>query len=128
MNWSSLHGRCGMDFTRGPKDELPEHYKAWGNDFHKEREEREERERRERRERYKDFNWFEVTGDLLTIRFSDEEPMRAIVRIFYRDTWFYIDDSDMDSKSTFSLLTQIYALQSGAIKSIEPILTIGVGS
>ncbi len=75
-----------------------------------------------------DFNWFEVTGDLLTIRFSDEEPMRAIVRIFYRDTWFYIDDSDMDSKSTFSLLTQIYALQSGAIKSIEPILTIGVGS
>ena len=31
-----------MDFTRGPKDELPEPYKAWWNDFHKEREEREE--------------------------------------------------------------------------------------
>ena len=75
-----------------------------------------------------DFDWFEVTGELLTIRSSSEEPSNAIVRIFYRGTWFYIDDSDMDSKSTFSLLTQIYSLQSGTIKSTEPILTIGVGS
>jgi hypothetical protein len=75
-----------------------------------------------------EFDWFEVAGELLTIRSSDDEPLNAIVRIFYRDTWFYIDDSDMDSKSTFSLLTQIYSLQSGAIKSTEPILTIGVGS
>ena len=75
-----------------------------------------------------DFDWFEVTGELLTIRSSDEKPLRATVRVFYRDTWFYIDDSDLNSKSTFSLLTQIYSLQSGSIKSTEPILTIGVGS
>jgi hypothetical protein len=75
-----------------------------------------------------DFDWFEVTGDLLTIRSSEEKPLRATVRVFYRDTWFYIDDSDLNSKSTFSLLMQIYSLQSGAIKSTEPILTIGVGS
>ena len=75
-----------------------------------------------------DFDWFEVTGELLTIRSSDEKPLRSTVRVFYRDTWFYIDDSDLNSKSTFSLLTQIYSLQSGSIKSTEPILTIGVGS
>ncbi|HIF03611.1 MAG TPA: hypothetical protein EYQ84_10155 [Nitrospinaceae bacterium] len=75
-----------------------------------------------------DFDWFEVTGELLTIRSLDEKPLRATVRVFYRDTWFYIDDSDLNSKSTFSLLTQIYSLQSGSIKSTEPILTIGVGS
>lgn len=74
------------------------------------------------------FDWSDVTGDLLTIRSSDEEPLRSKVRIYYRNSWFYIDDSDLDSKSTFSLLTQIYALQSGAIKSIDPVLTIGVGS
>ena len=48
-----------MDFTRGPKDELPEPYKAWWYAFQKEREEREERERRERRKQNKDFNGFE---------------------------------------------------------------------
>ena len=74
------------------------------------------------------FDWFDVTGELLTIRSSAEEPPRATVRVFYRDTWFYIDDTDLDSKSTFSLLTQIYALQSGAIKDVDPILTIGIGS
>ena len=74
------------------------------------------------------FDWSDVTGDLLTIRSSDEEPLRSVVRIYYRNSWFYIDDSDLDSKSTFSLLTQIYALQSGAIKSTDPVLTIGVGS
>jgi hypothetical protein len=75
-----------------------------------------------------DFDWFDVTGELLTIRSAKEEPLRAMVRVLYRDTWFYIDDSDLDSKSTFSLLTQIYALQSGAIKSTKPVLTIGIGS
>ena len=74
------------------------------------------------------FDWFEVTGELLTIKSSKEEPLSAMVRILYRDTWFYIDDSDLGSKSTFSLLTQIYALQSGAIKSTKPVLTIGIGS
>lgn len=45
MKWSSMEGRCGMDFSRGPEDELPEPYKAWWYAFQKEREEREERER-----------------------------------------------------------------------------------
>ena len=74
------------------------------------------------------FDWFDVTGDLLTIRSSNEEPLRSTIRIYYRNTWFYIDDSDLGSKSTFLLLTQIYALQSGTIKSTDPVLTIGVGS
>jgi len=74
------------------------------------------------------FDWFDVAGELLTIRSSEEEPLRAMVSILYRDTWFYIDDTDLGSKSTFSLLTQIYALQSGAIKSTQPVLTIGIGS
>ena len=73
------------------------------------------------------FDWSTVTGDLLSIKFSKEKPLRALTHISYRDTWFYIDDIDLDSKSTYQLLMQIYSLQSGAIKSSEPILTIGVG-
>ena len=51
-----MEGRCGMDFSRGPEDELPEPYKAWWYAFQKEQE---ERERRERRKQNKDFNGFE---------------------------------------------------------------------
>ncbi len=73
------------------------------------------------------FDWSKVTGDLLSIKFSKEKPLRALTYISYRGIWFYIDDIDLESKSTFQLLMQVYSLQSGAIKSSEPILTIGVG-
>ena len=74
------------------------------------------------------FNWQEVTNELLMIRSKTDEPDQASIRIYFRDSWFYIDDSDLGSKSTFSLLAQIYSLQSGRIKSTAPLLTIGVGS
>ena len=59
------------------------------------------------------FNWAEITGELLHVYNSPSSPEDAGLKIFYRNYWFYINDSDLISKSTFSLLAQIYALQSG---------------
>jgi hypothetical protein len=72
------------------------------------------------------FDWQNVTGDLITIHSTEEKPDNAQVSIRYRDHWFYIDDSDLTSKSTFSLLMQLFALQAGEIKSTGPILTLPV--
>ncbi len=74
------------------------------------------------------FDWTKVTGDLMRIRSSAEQPQRAAVKVFYRGYWFYIDDADLESKSTFVLLGQLFALQSGEIKNNGPILTLPVGS
>jgi hypothetical protein len=57
------------------------------------------------------FDWKKVTGGLLRIHSRLTQPEDAMLKIFYRNHWFYINDSDLMSKSTFSLLTQIYALQ-----------------
>lgn len=57
------------------------------------------------------FDWAEVTGELLRIQNSPNPPEDVSLLIFYRNYWFYISDSDLISKSTFSLLAQIYALQ-----------------
>ena len=47
----------------------------------------------------------------------------------YRDHWFYIDDRDADSKATFSLLMQLFALQAGqGGDTSAPVLTIPAGS
>ena len=59
------------------------------------------------------FNWAEITVGLLRIHNSVNRPEDARLLIFYRNYWFYINDSDLTSKSTFSLLAQIYALQAG---------------
>ena len=57
------------------------------------------------------FDWGEITGELLRIHNSPNPPVDVSLLIFYRNYWFYINDSDLISKSTFSLLAQIYALQ-----------------
>lgn len=72
------------------------------------------------------FDWGKLTNGLMEVRYSESEPENAAVSVFYRDKWFYIDDSDPDSKSTFSLLSQIFALQSGNMRGNSPVLTLPI--
>jgi len=74
-----------------------------------------------------EFDWSAVTGDLIHIHSSALPPGRAYARIWYRGSWFYVDDADLSAKSTFMLLMQLLALQAGDIKSTGPILTLPVG-
>lgn len=73
------------------------------------------------------FDWKEVTGKLIRILSQSSQPLLAAVVVNYRGSWFYIDDSDLKSKSTFSLLVQLFALQAGERERIMPILTLPVG-
>ena len=57
------------------------------------------------------FSWFDVTGDLLHVRSQKRKPKCAAVAVKYRDHWFYIDDQNLESKSTFALLLQLFELQ-----------------
>ncbi|MEM7601966.1 MAG: hypothetical protein AAF357_11200, partial [Verrucomicrobiota bacterium] len=73
------------------------------------------------------FDWDEVTGDLLRVKSSATPPANAFVKLRYRGHWFYISDSDLESKSTFMLLNQLFNLLAGDIKKAAPVLTIPVG-
>ncbi len=73
------------------------------------------------------FDWKEVTGDLLRISSLSGNPQAYSKSIYYRGSWFYIDDSDLSSKSTFSLLAQIFSLQAGKIQNNAPLLTLPIG-
>jgi hypothetical protein len=72
------------------------------------------------------FDWADMTGDLLRIRSSRGLPQNTRIRTRYRGAWFYIDDSDLSSKSTFSLLSQLFSLQGGDVPSTGPLLTLPV--
>ncbi len=70
------------------------------------------------------FDWRTVTGALLEVRSSALPPRGAHVAVRYRDSWFSISDDDVSSKTTFALLTQLFALQAGRIESRAPLLTL----
>jgi hypothetical protein len=74
------------------------------------------------------FDWEFVVGDLLDIKSQDGPPANATIAVQYRDTWFYIDDADTESKYTFMLVQQLSALQAGNIEHAGPVLTLPIGS
>ncbi len=63
---------------------------------------------------------------LLVVHRSAASPAQAAVTAEYRDAWFYVDDNDTRSKALMMLLGNLYALQSGDVESITPLLTIPV--
>lgn len=75
------------------------------------------------------FNWNEMMGSLMNIRYSMNYPENSFVAIKYRNYWFYIDDCDSSSKKTFILLVLLYNLQSGNgdEKKQPTLLTIPLG-
>ena len=73
------------------------------------------------------FAWNETpAGEFFHVHVSNEYPETAFLAIPYRNHWFYIADNDLQSKSTFMLLTQLFDLQSGQSKYVGPTLTLPV--
>jgi hypothetical protein len=73
------------------------------------------------------FDWGDTpAGRLFHVRQSEDKPKHAAMAINFYDRWYYIPNNDLESKSTFLLLTQLFRLQAGAAKSIGPTLTIPV--
>lgn len=74
------------------------------------------------------FDWSAASGTLLKIHCSDERPKNAYISTRYRGHWFYINDNDLHSKSTFMFISTLFNLQAGEASSadVAPTLTIPV--
>jgi hypothetical protein len=79
------------------------------------------------------FDWQQVTGGLFTVKAvcGKKPPAGAAVAVHYRGYWFYIDDTDHATKSTFVLLGPARQLELGGSPSDRrtggPVLTLPVG-
>ena len=73
------------------------------------------------------FYWSDLFHNLFQIKSSSEKPSDPFVSMKYRGSWFYIDDTDVESKRTYSLFRQIFAIQAGKIKVERPTLTLPIG-
>ena len=74
-----------------------------------------------------EFDWGELTGGLFTVRSQADRPADAFIAVRYRGHWFYIADDDLESKTTFGLLTQLFSLHAGSAQGGSPLLTLPLG-
>jgi len=70
------------------------------------------------------FDWQALLGGLFKIKTATSRPADAVIAVRYRGNWFYVDDADLGSKSTFVMLSQIFSLQAGKAEGIPPVLTL----
>ncbi len=57
---------------------------------------------------------------------SHDEPDATYAAVHYRDTWFYVDDTDLRSKRIFSLIMLLFTLADTSPERAAPVLTIPV--
>lgn len=74
-----------------------------------------------------DFDWNHLTGRLFRITHSATRPRGAFSAVPYRGHWFYLDDADLNSKTTFGLLTLLFSLQASGGDGASPLLTVATG-
>src|SRR4029077_12133824 len=74
------------------------------------------------------FDWRQVTGDLFRVQSikSDKRPSNAHTAVPYKGYWFYIDETDQDTKSTFSLLVELSRLELAGKAGPGPVLPLPV--
>jgi hypothetical protein len=61
---------------------------------------------------------------LIRIHSGASRPEDALVAVPYRDTWFWIDDTDIASKRMFSFMMMLFSLTETGDKSGAPIVTV----
>lgn len=75
------------------------------------------------------FDWQQVLNGLFQVKSmkSRKPPPCAHVAVNYRGYWYYIDERDRDTKSTFALLLEVSRLELESSKTNAPILTLPLG-
>jgi hypothetical protein len=77
------------------------------------------------------YDMTELFNNLFKVYSSDNEPSDTYIKVRYKNHWFYIKNSDVHSKITFTFLQRLMTLiagsQGGSAQS-APVLTIPVGA
>lgn len=73
------------------------------------------------------LEWWAAMNNHFKVHSSREPPQAAFARVRHRGYWFYIEDSDRESKTTFSLLTFLFSMQASSGAGRGPVLTLSAG-
>jgi len=64
---------------------------------------------------------------LIHVRSGEKKPEDAFVTIPYRDRWFWIEDTDLESKRLFTFLVVLFTLTESGESAPGPMITIPAG-
>ena len=75
-----------------------------------------------------EFDWNDTpAGKHFVVHSSKQRPENAYISVPHQGYWFYIANNDLETKSSFLLLQQLFSLQAGQSEAKGPTLTLPVG-
>ncbi len=73
------------------------------------------------------YDWSPILGGLIRVKSQKVKPAHAFVSTKYRGYWFFIDDDDLTSKTTFALILELTGLELSGGIAPGPLVTVPVG-
>ena len=73
------------------------------------------------------YDWGPVFKGLMSIKVSRKKPDNYFVAVDYKDLWYFVENTDISSKETLSMLSILISLKAGGKVTADPILTLPVG-
>ena len=64
--------------------------------------------------------------EYLDVRSSPEEPADAWLKVRYRGTWYFIPATDLQARTSFTLLSALFSSVVGEVPGAKPVLTLPV--
>jgi hypothetical protein len=74
------------------------------------------------------FDWSSVMKDIMHVKSQVLRPHHAFCSVHYRGHWYYIDDDDLRSKTSFAMILEIYGLELAGGVVPGPVVTVPVGN
>lgn len=65
------------------------------------------------------------SGPIAAIHAGPERPREAYAEVRYKDTWYWIDDTDVGSKRAFSFMMMFFSLAETGTPPQAPVITVG---
>ena len=65
-------------------------------------------------------------AEYLDVRSSSTEPSNAWLKVQYRGSWYYIPATDLNSRTSFTLLNALFRSVVGEVPGAKPVLTLPV--
>ena len=65
-----------------------------------------------------------LSGPRLRVQVTDEQPQDAFVATQYDGRWFWIADTDIQSKYTFGIIMLLFSIADTEVRGSAPVVTI----
>lgn len=72
------------------------------------------------------IDWSNIVGEEMNIQVSSTRPLFPAIEVCYKGYWFYIDDRDLSSKTSFMLLSNLFNITAESGCGNAPQLTIPI--